>query len=97
MMLQGTVSHPFLLRGPGEAELLSQWRKVSKASAIRKEHRSGQPDACPCCSPSNSSSFLSSFSTCDFLFGLKTFFVESVCVDPEVIAANIVVSTGKFA
>lgn len=30
-------------------------------------------------------------------FGLKTFFVESVCVDPEVIAANIVVSKGKFA
>lgn len=29
--------------------------------------------------------------------GLKTFFVESVCVDPEVIAANIVVSKGKFA
>lgn len=29
-------------------------------------------------------------------FALKTFFVESVCVDPEVIAANIVVSEGKF-
>lgn len=35
--------------------------------------------------------------TRDFPFGLKTFFVESVCVDPEVIAANIVVSIGKFA
>ena len=44
-----------------------------------------------------SSFFLPSFCIRDSSFGLKTFFVESVCVDPEVIAANIVVSIRKFA